>query len=194
MTAGWSTKRPFGYALPEKRRPQEVASLKLGSSPFPPQTMPPPRARVESLPRCVWTRVAELFGEIRRMQARKEAEPRRGGGASPLRQPQDWLVPGIYVCVQEGRTLGRRSPAPASQWRPRSTKPEAHSAPGNPGQAVTAAAAPPSRSTNGRACCRGAGPAPGRSGLRSSDWRSGSDRRRAVRAGGSGRASRGCRP
>lgn len=144
MTAGWSTKRPFGYALPEKRRPQEVASLKLGSSPFPPQTMPPPRARVESLPRCVWTRVAELFGEIRRMQARKEAEPRRGGGLPA--KAASGLVGSRHLCVcSGGADAGQEKPRPrepvaAAKHKARGALRSWESRPGSDGGRSTALA------------------------------------------------------
>ena len=147
--AGWTfdgwvvNKRPFGYALPEKRRPQEVASLKLGSSPFPPLTMPPPRARVDPLPRCVWNRVAELFGEIRRMQARKEAEPR--GGGLPAKAASG-LVGSRHLCVcSGGADAGQEKPRPrelvaAAKHKARGALRSVESRPGSDGGRSTALA------------------------------------------------------
>lgn len=56
---------------------------------------------------------------------------------------------------------GGRGPAPRAETAPHKAEATAHSAPWNPGRAVATATAPPSSSANGRAFCRGAGPAPG---------------------------------
>lgn len=118
----------------------------------------------------------------------KSGEGRNGGGCSPLKQPQDWSVTGICVCiVPNGRAESGRGPAPLEPAATaRCTKPEVQSAPWNLGQVMAVAAAPPSRSANRRACCRSSGPAPRRAGLGRPDWCSSRDRRQAVRAGGVG--------
>lgn len=164
-------RRPFQSAIREKRQPQGRVSLKQGSSPFCSLTMPPPRARTDGLSRCVWNRVATLLRDIRRAQARKAGREGEERGCSPLKQPQDWSVTGICVCiVPNGRAEGGEAPPPPASGIRGCTKPEAQSAPWNLGQVMAVAAAPPSRSANRRACCRSSGPAPRRAGLRPPDW------------------------
>lgn len=171
--------------------------MKQGSSPFSSLTMPPPRARTDWLSRCVWNRVAKLLGDIQRTQARKGAGPGGGEGCSLLRQPQDWSVAGICMCiVTNGRAQDGRGPAPSSQRRPRA----AQSPRRVPFRGLRAVRwrwpqrRPRVQPIDGRVA--GAlGPAPRRAGLGRPDWCSGRDRREAVRAEGApGRASRGCRP
>lgn len=187
MTAGWSTDclSSLRSRRSGDRRSAVLEERKLRFS-FPNHAAPTRENRFDSQ-----TRLDSSCGALRGNTARagqKGGGAPRGwageGGGFLAKPPQDWSVPGISVFAHKGRAQGGRCPTPASPRRLRSTKPAARSAPWNPGRAMAAAAAPPSRSANGRACCRGAGPAPERTGLGSPGWRSGRDRRRAVRAGG----------
>lgn len=107
------------------------------------------------------TRFTDAFGiELQSSMKKYKRAGQKGGGVPrdlPSRQPRDWSDPG-QLCV---RSRGGRSPAPRAETAPHKALATAHSAPWNPGRAVATATAPPSRSANGRAFCRGAGPAPG---------------------------------
>ena len=173
---GQLSRRPLGSALLEKPRPQQLAFLKQRSSPlhFPPPTMPPPPARTSSQ-----MLLDSSGGALRRNTAREdeggasrggrgvEVAPRLGSLKIGEFQTSICVFVCVFVCVfmRGGPTVGE-APPPASRLQQRSTKPEVRSAPWNPGRAVAAASAPPSRSANGRACCWGSGPAPRARGAR----------------------------
>lgn len=154
---------PFQVWIP-KRQQKERGSLKPGRSRF--------SSRITS-PQCGQNCFLEAFSNEQQSSLKKQRcrdqEGAEGQQASPLRQPQDWPVPGNSVFTVRGGEPGPAGCAPCSPRRGLNREPSSHSAPWNPGQAVAAAAAPPSRSANRRAVLPVASPTPGRE-LCLPDW------------------------